>query len=78
MPPHRAPDIARFPLTRECLLDAQSPQLSEVLIVRPRPGIAATKVLVHSDPELGETHAHIIAYRDTRLTTDTLSDGFDT
>ena len=78
MPPHRAPDIARFPLTRECLLDAQSPQLSEVLIVRPRPGIAATKVLVHSDPELSQRHAHIIAYRDTRLTTDTLSDGFDT
>ena len=60
--PHCAPHIARFPVTSEGLLDAQSPKFGKVLIVRPRSGIAATKVLVHSAPELGETHGHIIAY----------------
>ncbi len=76
--PHCAPHIARFPVTSEGLLDAQSPKFGKVLIVRPRSGIAATKVLVHSAPEVSQAHAHIIAYRTTCLVTATLSDCSDT
>ena len=63
MSPDSAPHIAGLPVAGECLLDRQSTEFGQMLVMCPRSGVGGSEMFVHAAPEFHQSHGPIMGHR---------------